>query len=82
MHIDIARLLHTPVVISAPQRPDVVIHRSRPGFIERQDGSWICLPIGSPVQVRRKNKPKARRRLWNWLANVLDDKNQRKGARS
>ena len=73
MHINTARLLRTPVSVSAPQRPEVVVHRNRPGFIERQDGSWICLPVGSPVQTRRQNKHKARRRLWNWLASVLGE---------
>lgn len=71
MNINIARLLHTPVSVSGPLRPEIVTHHSRPGFIERQDGSWICLPIG--VQARRKNKPKARRRLWSWLASVLGE---------
>ncbi|OIN09100.1 hypothetical protein [Oceanisphaera psychrotolerans] len=72
MYINTARLLRTPASVYAPQRPEVVTHRSRPGFIERQDGSWICLPIHSPVQ-RRRNKPKARRRLWHWLAGMLGD---------
>lgn len=70
MNINIARLLHTPVSVSAPLRPEIVIHNARPGFIERQDGSWICLPVDYVMQVKR-NKPKARRRLWHWLVNVL-----------
>ncbi|MGP7732873.1 hypothetical protein [Oceanimonas smirnovii] len=69
--INTARLLRVPAPVCPPAlRPEVIIHRSRPGFIECQDGSWIVLP----VQARRPNKPKARRRLWNWLAGVLDAK--------
>lgn len=66
--IELTHLLRDPVTVqSRPQRPDVVTHRSRPGFIERQDGSWIYLPVHN----RKPNKPKARRRLWNWLAGIL-----------
>lgn len=77
--INTARLLHTPVAVSAPLRPEVITHRNRPGFIERPDGSWICLPVHSPVQARR-NKPKARRRLWHWLAGALGNSNRKTGA--
>lgn len=73
--INTARLLHTPVAVSAPLRPEVITHRNRPGFIERQDGSWIVLP----VQTRR-NKPKARRRLWHWLAGAVANSNRKTGA--
>ena len=67
--IELTHLLRNPVAMPQhPLRPEVITHRSRPGFIERQDGSWICLP----VQARgARNKPKARRRLWHWLAGVL-----------
>lgn len=69
MTINTARLLHTPVVASAPLRPERIEHHGRPGFMERQDGSWICLPI--QARSARSHKPKARRRLWNWLAGQL-----------
>lgn len=76
--INTARLLKQRTTIQRDQRPEVVIHRNRPGFIERQDGSWIHLPIHSTVQSRRSahghksSKPKARRRLWHWLASMLN----------
>ncbi|OYD24718.1 hypothetical protein [Oceanimonas baumannii] len=66
--INTARLLRVETPVCTPAlRPEVITHRNRPGFIERQDGSWIVLPI----QNRRPNKPKARRRLWSWLAGQL-----------
>lgn len=61
--ITICNLLTVKARVARSARPEVVVHRNRPGFIERQDGSWINLP----VQGRRQSKPKARRRLWFWL---------------
>lgn len=76
--IELTHLLRNPVAMPQhPLRPEVITHRNRTGFIERQDGSWIHLPIHSPVQTRRSarghksSKPKARRRLWHWLASML-----------
>jgi hypothetical protein len=67
-HINTAHLLRTPApVATAPLRPEVITHRHRPGFIERQDGSWICLP----VQYNRKRRIHRRRRLWDWIKQVL-----------
>lgn len=74
--INIAPLLKHQATIAQPElRPYAVTHTNRPGFIERQDGSWICLPIARQAK-RNPNKPKARRRLWNWLANTLNDKSK------
>lgn len=74
--IDIAQLIHTRAPIAQPElRPYAITHVNRPGFIERQDGSWICLPVTRQAK-RAPNKPKARRRLWNWLANTLNDKSK------
>ncbi|MFP2768356.1 hypothetical protein [Oceanisphaera sp. KMM 10153] len=70
--IELTHLLRNPAVVRhSPLRPEVVVHRHRPGFIERQDGSWICLPVHNSKQARKQNKPKARRRLWHWLAGQL-----------
>ncbi|OXS14900.1 hypothetical protein CGX12_11815 [Zobellella denitrificans] len=67
-HITTARLLRVQApVCTTPLRPEVITHRHRPGFVERQDGSWICLP----VQHNRKRRIHRRRRLWDWLAGVL-----------
>lgn len=65
--IELTRFLHSPALVQqASLRPEVVTHRHRPGFIECQDGRWLHLPV-----QRRTNKPKARRRLWHWLAGML-----------
>lgn len=81
--INTARLLRAPATVCPPAlRPEVITHRHRPGFMERQDGSWICLPIQArSARSYKSSKPKARRRLWNWLAGVLGEPNsQKKGA--
>lgn len=70
--IELTHLLRNPIAVQQhPLRPEVITHRSRPGFIERQDGSWICLPIQArSARSSKTSKPKARRRLWHWLAGV------------
>lgn len=66
--INTARLLRVHAPVSMPAlRPEVVTHRSRPGFIECQDGSWIVLP----VQHNSKQRINRRRRLWDWIKQVL-----------
>lgn len=65
--VNTARLLHVQAPVCRDLRPQVVTHRHRPGFIERQDGSWITLP----VHQNRRKKLNRRRRLWDWLAGVL-----------
>lgn len=66
--INTARLLRVPAPVCTPAlRPEVVTHHARPGFIERQDGSWICLP----VQHNSKRRINRRRRLWDWIKQVL-----------
>lgn len=74
--INTARLLRVPATVCTQAlRPEVITHRHRPGFIECQDGSWLCLPI----QARQQNKPKARRRLWHWLAGQLSADTAKQG---
>lgn len=72
--INTAQLLKYPSPAVGPAlRDQVITHRRRPGFIERQDGSWLHLPTHVNVQThsnRRANKPKARRRLWHWLTAI------------
>lgn len=78
--INTARLLKRRAPIRQPElRPYAVTHTNRPGFIERQDGTWICLPVARQAK-RTPNKPKARRRLWHWLAGVLEEKSSPQGA--
>ena len=69
--INTARLLKFQApVVEQSLRPYAVTHHSRPGFVEMPNGSWLNLS----VQPRRQAKPKARRRLWHWLASIRQNK--------
>ncbi|GHA05442.1 hypothetical protein [Oceanisphaera arctica] len=77
--IELTRLLRAPALVRHnPLRPEVITHRHRPGFIERQDGSWITLPVQTRSarsarshKTGKANRPKARRRLWHWLNSLI-----------